>query len=90
LDARKFLRLCGRLVVKNTRNFQVTIPSEIRNKLNIKEGEFLDVSLDEKEEVIIARPYRRRWTAVKLNRRIDQEDIDRATKEAIDYVSLLC
>jgi len=76
--------------VKVTRNFQITIPSEIRNKLNIKEGEFLDVSLDGKEEVIIVRSYRRRWTTVKLNRRIDQEDIDRATKEAIDYVSLLC
>lgn len=76
--------------MKVTRNFQITIPSEIRNKLNIKEGEFLDVSLDGKEEVIIVRSYRRRWTTVKLNRRIDQEDIDRATKEAIDYVSLLC
>lgn len=76
--------------MKVTRNFQITIPSEIRNKLNINEGEFLDVSLDEKEEVIIVRSYRRRWTTVKLNRRIDQEDIDRAIKEAIDYVSLLC
>ena len=70
--------------VKVTRNFQITIPSEIREKLGIKEGDFVDIALDEKEGIIIVKPYRRKWTTVRLNRPLTQEDIDRVIEEALD------
>ncbi|WP_373469181.1 AbrB/MazE/SpoVT family DNA-binding domain-containing protein [Acidianus infernus] len=69
--------------VKVTRNFQVTIPSEIREKLGIKEGDYVEVTLDESNGVIIIKPYIRKWTTIRLNRKVDQEDIDKAVEEAL-------
>jgi AbrB family looped-hinge helix DNA binding protein len=73
--------------VKVTRNFQLTIPTGIREKLNLKEGEFVDVSYDENAKVIIIRPYRQKWTTVKLNRRITEEEINRTVEEALDELT---
>ncbi|QIW23608.1 AbrB/MazE/SpoVT family DNA-binding domain-containing protein [Sulfolobus sp. S-194] len=70
--------------VKVTRNFQITIPTEVREKLNIKEEEYVDVSIDEKEGIIIVRPYRKKWTTVTLGKRIGQEEIDKTIKEVVD------
>ncbi|AEE94589.1 VapB-type antitoxin [Acidianus hospitalis W1] len=70
--------------VKVTRNFQVTIPSEIREKLGIKEGDYVEVTLDESNGVIIIKPYIRKWTTIRLNRKVDQEDIDKAVEEALN------
>jgi len=39
-------------IVKVTRNYQVTIPSNIRLKADIKEGSLVKVVYDEKEGVI--------------------------------------
>ena len=74
--------------VKVTRNFQITIPAEFREKLNIREGEYVDISLDEKEGVLIVRPYRKKWTTVKLGKRITGEDINKAIEEAIDEITI--
>ncbi|MQL56480.1 AbrB/MazE/SpoVT family DNA-binding domain-containing protein [Acidianus ambivalens] len=70
--------------VKVTRNFQVTIPSEIREKLGIKEGNYVEVTLDESNGAIIIKPYKRKWTTIRLNRKVDQEDIDKAVEEALN------
>lgn len=70
--------------VKVTSNFQITIPLEVREKLGIKEGDFVDSTLDEKEGIIIVKPYRRKWTTVRFNRTITQEDIDNAIEEALN------
>ncbi|QIW22752.1 AbrB/MazE/SpoVT family DNA-binding domain-containing protein [Saccharolobus solfataricus] len=70
--------------VKVTRNFQVTIPSEIREKLGIKEGDYVEVTLDESNGAIIIKPYIRKWTTIRLNRKVDQEDIDKAVEEALN------
>ncbi|BCU70412.1 AbrB/MazE/SpoVT family DNA-binding domain-containing protein [Stygiolobus caldivivus] len=69
--------------IKVTRNFQITIPAEVREKLNIREGEYVDMTVDEKEGVIIVRPYRRKWTTVTLGRRISQEEIDKTIEEVV-------
>ena len=39
-------------VVKVSRNFQVTIPSRIRQKINIREGDLVRIIYDEKEDVV--------------------------------------
>ena len=69
--------------IKVTRNFQITIPAEVREKLNIREGEYVDMTVDEKEGVIIVRPYRRKWTTVTLGRKISQEEIDKTIEEVV-------
>ncbi|MFP3311506.1 MAG: AbrB/MazE/SpoVT family DNA-binding domain-containing protein [Caldivirga sp.] len=67
--------------VKVTRNFQITIPAEIRSKLDIREGDYVDITLNEKEGVIIIRPYRRRWTTLKLGRNLTPEEIKELIRE---------
>jgi AbrB family looped-hinge helix DNA binding protein len=57
--------------VKVTRNFQITIPAEIREKLEIKEGDYVEVMLDEREGAIIVKPYRRRWNHVKARQKVN-------------------
>jgi AbrB family looped-hinge helix DNA binding protein len=39
-------------IVKVTRNFQVTIPAIIRDKIGLKEGDVVKVIYDEREGVI--------------------------------------
>jgi AbrB family looped-hinge helix DNA binding protein len=67
--------------VKVTRNFQITIPAEIRSKLDIREGDYVDITLNEKEGVIIIRPYRRRWTTLRLGRNLTPEEIKELIRE---------
>lgn len=40
---------------KVTRNFQVTIPKDVREKLRIKQGETLYVEVDQKGRIILSR-----------------------------------
>ena len=70
--------------VKVTRNFQITIPAVVRSKLGIKEGDYVEVELDEREGVILVRPYRRRWTTLKLGRELSPEKIDEIVRETLD------
>lgn len=39
-------------VVKVTKNYQVTIPSHVRKKFYIREGDLVKVVFDEKENVV--------------------------------------
>ena len=70
--------------VKVTRNFQITIPAEVRSKLGIKEGDYVLVELDEQEGVILVRPHRKKWTTLKLGRELSPEEIEEITREALD------
>jgi len=73
--------------VKVTRHFQITIPAEMREKLEIKEGDYVEVMLDEHEGAIIVKPYRRRWTTLKLGRRLTPEEIEEIVREATNEVA---
>jgi len=70
--------------VRVTRNFQITIPAVVRSKLGIKEGDYVEVELDEREGVILVRPYRRKWTTLKLGRELSPERIDEIVRETLD------
>jgi len=68
--------------VKVTRNYQVTIPAEIRSRLGIREGDYVEVTFDEKDGVIIIKPYRIKWTTFKLGRNITPEEVEELIREA--------
>lgn len=68
--------------VKVTRNYQVTIPAEIRSRLGIREGDYVEVTFDEKNGVIIIKPYRIKWTTFKLSRNITPEEVEELIREA--------
>ena len=62
--------------VKVTRNYQVTIPASIRNRLGIKEGDILEVYLNGDE--IIMRKARTSRPRVRLGRKLTLEEIEEA------------
>ncbi len=76
--------------VKVTRNFQVTIPAPIRAKLGIKEGDYVEVQLDEINGVIIIRPHKKRWSTVKLGKRITTEEIEEVINRVNEEIAGSC
>jgi AbrB family looped-hinge helix DNA binding protein len=71
-------------LVKVTRNYQVTIPSNVRLKAGIKEGNFLRVVYDENEGVIKLIPLKSKRLTISLGRRISIEEIEEVSKEILD------
>ncbi len=71
-------------MAKVTRNYQITIPSSVRLKASIKEGNFLRVVYDENEGVIKLIPLKRKRLTIRLGRRISIEEIEEASKEILD------
>jgi antitoxin PrlF len=69
-------------VTKVTRNYQITLPAEIRKALGIKEGELLEVEL-EGEKIVVKRLKRRRKT-LKLGERLTPEEIEKAIEEGME------
>jgi AbrB family looped-hinge helix DNA binding protein len=65
--------------VKVTRNYQITIPVKIRKKLNIREGQYLIVEENEKNNTIIIKPIE--WVKLKLGKKLTQEDINKAIEK---------
>jgi len=67
--------------VKVTRNYQVTIPAEIRRVLGIKEGDLLEVRL-EGERIVIEKP-ELELPRIRLGKRITTEEIERLIEESL-------
>ena len=65
-------------IVKVTRNFQVTIPAVIRDKIGLKEGDIVKVIYDKREGVIKIVPIKRKRTTIKLGKSISVEEIEEA------------
>ncbi|GAB6134996.1 AbrB/MazE/SpoVT family DNA-binding domain-containing protein [Thermococcus prieurii] len=61
-------------VTKVTRNYQITIPAEIRKALGIREGELLEVSIE--GDRIVLRRLRRERKRLKLGRNITPGEIE--------------
>lgn len=75
-------------IVKITRNFQVTIPVDVRNKLGLKEGDFVKIIYDEEEKVAKIIPLeRKRRIVVRLGRKITVEEIERIIEDVLDEVT---
>lgn len=68
-------------ITKVTRNYQITIPAEIRNALGIREGELLELTL-ENGKIIIKRLKKERKT-LKLNKKLSPEGIEESIEEGM-------
>ncbi|ADC65024.1 transcriptional regulator, AbrB family [Ferroglobus placidus DSM 10642] len=62
--------------VKITRNYQITIPAEVRKKMGLKIGDLLEVEYDKNKEVIIIRKVKEERRTLKVGRRLTPEDIE--------------
>jgi len=69
--------------VKVTRNYQITVPSKIRKKMEIELGDILDVTLDEENEKIIIKKIGKRRKTLKLGRKLTPEEIERLIESGI-------
>ncbi|USS39808.1 AbrB/MazE/SpoVT family DNA-binding domain-containing protein [Thermococcus aggregans] len=69
-------------ITKVTRNYQITIPAEIRKALGIKEGELLEVEL-ENGKIVIKRLKKERKT-LKLNKKLSPEEIEKVIEEGME------
>ncbi|AHL23161.1 AbrB/MazE/SpoVT family DNA-binding domain-containing protein [Thermococcus nautili] len=69
-------------VTKVTRNYQITIPAEIRKALGIKQGEYLTVEL-RGDEIVIKRA-KRTWKTYRLGRKYSLEEMERMIEESIE------
>lgn len=71
-------------VTKVTRNYQITIPAEIRKALGIKEGgEYLTVELKGGDAIVLRRA-RREWKTFRLGRKLTAEELERISEEALE------
>ncbi|MEZ0346484.1 MAG: AbrB/MazE/SpoVT family DNA-binding domain-containing protein [Infirmifilum sp.] len=66
--------------VKVTRNYQVTIPAEVRAALGIKEGDYVEFEV--REGYAVLRLAGRRWTTLRLGRRVSVEEIEELADRA--------
>jgi len=62
--------------VKVTRNYQVTIPREIRERVGLREGDYLEVSLDRQGRIVMERVKPTRRT-LRSGRKLTPEEIER-------------
>ncbi len=69
-------------ITKVTRNYQITIPAEVRKALGINEGELLEVNL-EGDKIVIQRLKKRR-KRLKLGRNITPEEIEESIEEGME------
>ncbi len=70
-------------IVKVTRNYQVTIPTSIRTRVGIREGDLVEIVYDEREGVIKIIPLKRRRTTIRIGRKISVEEIESAIEEML-------
>jgi AbrB family looped-hinge helix DNA binding protein len=62
--------------VKITRNYQVTIPAEIRRRIGLKIGDLLEMEYDENEGVVITKRVKEERRTLKAGRKLMPEDIE--------------
>ncbi|WP_297516606.1 AbrB/MazE/SpoVT family DNA-binding domain-containing protein [Thermococcus sp.] len=72
-------------VTKVTRNYQITIPAEIRKALGIKQGEYLTVEL--RGDEIVIRKAEMEWPSIDLGRDFTPEEIEENTEKMLKEAS---
>ena len=65
------------MIVKVTRNYQITIPADIRDKVNLRIGDLVDVVYDNDRKVIIIRKVKQDRKTLKAGKMLTPEDIER-------------
>ncbi|GAB6946165.1 AbrB/MazE/SpoVT family DNA-binding domain-containing protein [Vulcanisaeta sp. JCM 16161] len=70
-----------KILVKVTRNYQVTIPASVRERLGIRVGDLLSVEVD--GDRIVLRKVVQELPMIKLGRELTVDDIDRLIEEGL-------
>lgn len=68
-------------VTKVTRNYQITIPASVRRSLKIREGEMLEVEV-EQDRIVIRKLDERRRT-LRLGKKLSPEEIEQSIEEGL-------
>lgn len=69
--------------VKVTRNYQVSIPAEIRRLLNIKLGDVLEVRCDEESGEIIFRKVKERRRTLRIGKKLLPGEIEEMIEKGL-------
>ncbi|MEL9990744.1 MAG: AbrB/MazE/SpoVT family DNA-binding domain-containing protein [Thermoproteus sp.] len=69
-------------VVKVTRNYQITIPAEVRRRLDIKEGDLLIVEVE--GDRIVVRKARSELPRIRLGLDLTPDLIDKIIEEGVN------
>lgn len=72
-------------LIKVTRNYQITIPAEIRKSLDIREGEYLKAELQGNR--IILTKANIEWKTVKLGKKLTIREIEKSIERSIRHES---
>ncbi|GAB6136277.1 AbrB/MazE/SpoVT family DNA-binding domain-containing protein [Thermococcus prieurii] len=72
-------------VTKVTRNYQITIPAEIRKALGIKQGEYLTVEL--RGDEIVIRKAEVEWPSIDLGKDFTPEEIEKNAEKILKEAS---
>ena len=70
--------------VKVTRNRQVTIPAHLANIAGIREGDVLDVRLDQK--IILKKSKKQELPSFKIGRKLKESDIELLIESSLDEI----
>ena len=62
------------MLTKISKNYEITIPQDIRNLLKIKEGDILDISLE--GEKIVLKKAETEWKTITLGKELSIEEIE--------------
>jgi len=69
--------------LKVTRNYQVTIPADIRKKMGIKLGSIVEAIYDERNEEIIIKKIKEKRKTLKIGRKLTPEEIEFLIEEGL-------
>jgi len=69
--------------VKVTRNYQITIPSEIRRKIGINVGDLLSITYDERRGEIIIKKVKERRKTLKIGKKLTPEEIEELIEKGL-------
>ncbi len=70
--------------IKVTRNYQITIPAEIRRKLDLKIGDILDVIYDNEKDAIIIKKVKQNRRTLKAGKKLAPEEIETLIRKGIE------
>jgi len=55
--------------------------------LALEKGNYVEVVPSEREGAIIVKPYRRKWTTLRLDRKLTPEEVEEVVREAANEVA---
>ncbi len=69
--------------LKVTRNYQITIPADIRKKMGIKLGNIVEALYDERNDEIIIKKIKEERKTLKTGRKLTPEEIEFLIEESM-------